>query len=408
MARRHDEPPFDTEPAAGSDDVVARAIPVGVRIAGAWSWRMIGVLVLLAVLVYLVILLHIVVVPVLVASLLSGLLTPIKNALKRRGLPNGLAVAITFVGMLLAIAGLIVLVVLTIRSGLGGFETKLNGTVANLKSVLATGFLGISATEIQSYIDSGIKALQSNSSSILAGALTGASTVGDILVGLVLSLFITLFFLIDGAGIWRWLVRLAPVRARRAVDGAGHAAWLSIGEYARVQILVALIDATGIGLAALIIGLPFVVPIAVLVFLSAFIPFVGAIVSGGLAVLIALVYINPIAALFMLAAVILVNQLESHVLQPLLMGGAVRLHPVAVVLTVATGSLLGGIAGAVFAVPFVAAANSAITYVAGGAWKSDPPPPTDPMPREPEGGDQRRSRFRRRHRPQPQDVTTVA
>jgi putative heme transporter len=389
------------------DTALASAIPIGVRIAGAWSWRVIGVIALIGVFVWLIIQLHIVVVPVLVAALLSGLLTPIKNWLVRHRMPKGLAVVITFLGMLVVIVGLILLVVFTVRSGLPDFEKHIGASYKNLLAYLKASPLGVSDADVQNTIDSATKTVQKNSGTILSGALSGASTVSDILVGLVLSLFVTLFFLIDGAGIWRWCVRLAPRKARAAVDGAGSAAWLSISEYARVQILVALIDAVGIGLVAFFLHMPFVVPIAVLVFLAAFIPFVGAIVSGFLAVIVALVYLNPVAGLIMLAGVIFVNQLESHVLQPLLMGGAVRLHPVAVVLTVATGSLLGGIAGAVFAVPIVAAMNSAIKYVAGGAWKGAPQPPTGDLPEQPEGGD-RNAAERRGRKPKPQDVRTVA
>jgi predicted PurR-regulated permease PerM len=297
-----------------------------------------------------------------------------------------------------------VLVVITFRTGLAGFESKLVQGYKNLITLLKASPLGITDADVQRTINQAGTTISKNSGTILAGALSGATLVSDILIGLLLALFTTLFFLIDGAGIWRWCVGLAPKRARAAVDGAGKSAWLSIREYARIQIVVALIDAVGIGLVAFLLHLPFYIPIAVLVFLTAFIPFVGAIVGGGLAILVALVYGGPLAALVMLAGVIGVNQLEAHVLQPLLMGGAVRLHPVAVVLTVATGSLLAGIAGAVFAVPFVAAMNSAVKYVAGGAWKDTPPPPTSPVPEEPEGPVGRR----RNRRPKPQDVRTGA
>lgn len=378
MANAPDAPPADP------DARIQDSLPVSVRIAGAWSWRILGVVALLWVAILLVAALHTVVIPVLVATLLSGLLTPLKNAMTRRGVPRWLAVLITFLGTLAVIAGLVVLVVTTFRTGLGGFEEKIVQGYKNLIELLKTSPLGITDADVQNWLSSVTTTISKNSGTILAGALSGATLVGDILIGLLLSLFVTLFFLIDGAGIWRWCVRLAPKRARAAVDGAGKAAWLSIREYSRIQIVVALIDAVGIGLVAFLLHLPFYVPIAVLVFLTAFIPFVGAIVGGGLAIVVALVYGGPLAALIMLAGVIGVNQLEAHVLQPLLMGGAVRLHPVAVVLTVATGSLLAGIAGAVFAVPFVAAMNSAVKYIAGGEWKSDPP------------------------RREPQDVETVA
>lgn len=394
--------------------VVDHAIPVGVRIAGAWSWRIIGVLILIALVLFVIVQLHIVVIPIAVAVLLSALLTPLKNRLLRFGWPRWLAVVTTFVGLLVVLAGLITLVVITFREGLPGFETQVAKSYSKLIEFLKTSPLGFSDTDLKSLIAQATKAVQSNSGSVVTGALAGASTVGDIAVGLLLALFSTLFFILDGAGIWRWCVRLAPRRARAAVDGGGRAVWLSVGEYTRVQVIVALIDAVGIGLVAFILGLPFAFPIAVLVFLGAFIPIVGAVTTGSLAVIVALVYPGHffpdntvVQAIVMLAGLIAVNQLESHILQPLLMGNAVRLHPVAVVISVALGSLLGGIAGAVFAVPFAAALNSAVKYIAGGAWKDEPAPPEGPMPREPEHGGPL-ARWRRRRAAEPQDVTTVA
>jgi predicted PurR-regulated permease PerM len=390
---------------ADREGELERALPYGIRVAGAWSWRLIGIVVLGAIAIYLVGLLHIVVIPVLVAVLLSGLLTPIRNRLVRMGVPKALAVAITFLGLLVGIAALVVLVVLTLRSGAGDFQERAVKAYENLIGVLKASPLGISNADVAKAIADATATIQKNAGTILAGALARASIVSDIFVGLLLALFTTLFLLIDGRGIWRWCVRLFPRRARAAVYGAGDAAWLSVREYARVQVVVALIDAVGIGLGAFILHVPFAVPLAVLVFLGAFIPIVGAVVTGALAVVVALVYNDPVNALIMLAVVIGVNQLESHVLQPLLMGGAVRLHPIAVVLAVAVGSLLAGIAGAVFAVPITAALNSAVRYIAGGAWKGLPEPPTDDIPGEHEGDGGRRQD---RDEPEPKDVTTVA
>jgi len=390
---------------ADREGELERALPFGIRVAGAWSWRLIGVAIAAAIAIYLVGLLHIVVIPVLVAVLLSGLLTPVKNRLVRLGLPKVLAVLITFLGLLIAIAALIVLVVLTLRAGASDFEARAVKSYEGLLGVLGNSPLAISSSDVAKAIASATKTLQSHSGEVLSGALAGASTASDILVGLLLALFTTLFFLIDGPGIWRWVVRLFPRRSRAAVNGAGAAAWLSVGEYARVQVIVALIDAVGIGLGAFLLHVPFFVPLAVLVFLGAFIPVVGAVVTGALAVIVALVYNDPINALLMLGVVILVNQIESHILQPLLMGGAVRLHPVGVVLAVATGSVLAGIAGAVFAVPITAAANSAVRYIAGGAWKGEPEPSTRGIPGEQEGDG---GRNQDGPEPQPKDVTTVA
>ncbi|GAA4736526.1 AI-2E family transporter [Amnibacterium soli] len=395
---------------AAESGVVARTVPDGLKIAGAWSWRLIGVIVLGAVLLYLVGLLHIVVIPVAIALLLSGLLTPLKKRLMRLGWPRWAAVTVAFVGLLVVIAGLVTLVVITFQAGLPGFEAQLAKSYAKFLQFLKTSPFGFNEQDLQNLISSGTATVQKNSGKIAAGAVAGASTAGDIGIGLLLTLFSTLFFVLDGPGIWRWCLRLAPTRARAAIDGAAHSVWLSIGEYVRIQLVVALIDAVGIGLVAFILQLKFVVPIAVLVFLGAFIPIVGAVSAGALAVVVALVYpglipqSTPTQALIMLAGLIAVNQLEAHVLQPLLMGNAVRLHPLAVVLSVALGSLLGGIAGAVFAVPFAAALNSAVKFIAGGTWKGQPPPDLSKVP---EDDDAKPSR-RRNRQPRPQDVKTVA
>jgi predicted PurR-regulated permease PerM len=157
-----------------------------------------------------------------------------------------------------------------------------------------------------------------------------------------------------------------------------------------------------IGIIAAILHVPFAISLGVLVFLGAFIPIVGSITTGLIAVLVALAYNDPVNALFMLVGLVAVNQFETHVLHPLLLGGAVRLHPVAVVLAVAGGTVLGGIVGALFAVPSLAAANSAVKYIAGGHWKQLPPPPTDPVPAS---GD---PSPRRDDDPRPDDVTTTA
>ncbi len=141
--------------------------------------------------------------------------------------------------------------------------------------------------------------------------------------------------------------------------------------YARIQMFVAFVDAVGIGVGAAIIGVPLALPLGVLVFIGSFIPIVGALVTGAVAVLLALVANGRVNALIMLGIVLLVQQLESHILQPLVMGKAVALHPVAVILSVAAGSYLAGIPGALFSVPILAVANSAIRYIAGRTWEHE-------------------------------------
>ncbi|MCU1527423.1 MAG: family transporter, partial [Frondihabitans sp.] len=194
----------------------------------------------------------------------------------------------------------------------------------------------------------------------------------------------TIILLIDGRSVWRWTVRLFPHGARRAIDGAGLAGWATLTSFVKVQIFVAFVDAVGIGVIAAILRIPLAIPIAVVVFLGSFVPVVGAVVTGAIAVFVALVYNGPVVALIMLAGVLLIHLLESQVLQPLVMGNAVRVHALAIVFAVAGGSVLAGIAGALFAVPLVATANAIVTFIASGSWQQDPSPgEIDALPRPP-------------------------
>ncbi|HEV7624674.1 MAG TPA: AI-2E family transporter, partial [Amnibacterium sp.] len=379
--RRGDLAPPDPSGFVSTRDSEA-ALPFGIRLAGGLAWRLIAIAVVVLGFVALLARLGEIVIPLVVAILLSALLTPLKHLLERRGLPRWLAVLLTFLTMLVAVGGLITLVVFTVSSGVDQFDKHLVAFYGSTLDALRSSPLGISQTDVNHAVTSATDFLKSNSSRIAAGALTGADVLIHTLVAVLLTLFITLFLLIDGAGVWRWCVRLAPRKARAAVDGAAKAAWLSLHEYVRVQIVVALIDGIAIGVIAAVLGVPFAVPLGVLVFLGAFIPIVGAVTTGLLAVLAALVYNGPINAVLMLAGIVAVNQVESHVLHPLLLGGAVRLHPIAVVLAVAGGSVIAGIVGAVFAVPLAAATNSAVKYVAGGEWKGKGQPPTGPVPEE--------------------------
>jgi predicted PurR-regulated permease PerM len=184
------------------------------------------------------------------------------------------------------------------------------------------------------------------------------------LAGFFIVLFATYFFLADGARIWAWLVQLSPRAARERVDTSGRVAWVSLTQFVRATVLVALADAIGVAIVAAVLGVPFVLALGVLVFLGAFVPMVGATVAGSVAVLVALVDQGPITALLMLGGVILVQQIEGHVLQPFLMGRFVSLHPLGVIVAIGCGVLAAGIAGALIAVPLVAAGNAVVLHLA--------------------------------------------
>ena len=354
-----------------TDRELDQDIPYGIRIAASWAWRLGLILLMAGALIWLLGRISFLIIPVMVAALLGGLLSPVVRWLRSRSLPNGAAVAITVVGFIGVIVGALALVGRQLASGFGELWSQALTGVKQVQDWLADGPLHLTADQIDQYLKEASTALQDNSSSILSGALSFGSTAGHFAAGMVLAFFILIFFLLEGDRIWAFLVRLLPKKARAASFGAGHKGWASMVSYARIQMFVAFVDAVGIGAGAAIIGVPLALPLSVLVFIGSFIPVVGALVTGAIAVLLALVANGPVNALIMLAIVLLVQQLESHILQPLVMGKAVALHPVAVILSVAAGSYLAGIPGALFSVPILAVANSAIRYIAARTWEHE-------------------------------------
>lgn len=357
-----------------TDRELDKDIPYGIRIAASWSWRLGLILLMVGTLVWLLSHITLLIIPIMVAALLAGLLSPVTVWLKRHGLPAGLAVAVTVLGFIGVIVGALALVGRQLAVGFGELYSQALEGVRQVQDWLSAGPLHLTAAQIDQYIGEATDALQNNSSSILSGALSFGSTAGHFAAGMLLSLFILIFFLLEGDRIWAFLVKMLPRKARAATFGAGRRGWASMVSYARIQMFVAAVDALGIGVGAAIIGVPLALPLGVLVFLGSFIPVVGALLTGIVAILLALVANGPINALIMLAIVLLVQQLEGHILQPLVMGKAVSLHPVAVILSVAAGSYLAGIPGALFSVPILAVANSAVRYIAARTWEHEQVP----------------------------------
>jgi len=355
------------------------AVPPALKVAAAYSWRILVIVGVIAVLVFVIMQFRDIVVPFFVAVLLAALLVPFMNFLVRKGWPRWLAIVVAMVGTLAVIAGLIVLVVLQVRAGYPDLQAQSVEAYDNLKAWLLASPLQLTEADISAYLGQAWEAIQRDSSALVSGLMSVGTTAGHVLAGFLLTLFATLFFLIDGKGVWRWIVGLFPRRSRPAVDGAGQAGWITLTTFVKVQIFVAAVDAIGIGAGAWILGLffggfPLVIPIAVAVFLGSFIPVVGALISGALAVFVALVYLGPIPAVMMLGIVLLVQQVEGHILQPLVMGTAVKVHPLAVVFAVAAGGFIAGIPGALFAVPVIAVLNVVVKYIAAGEWRTHPHP----------------------------------
>ena len=373
------QPAQQPQPAVGgvaeAEREVTASVPFGMRLAAAWSWRLLLIGGVLAVIVFLIIQLRLIVIPILVAVLIGALLVPFVGFLQRHGWPKWLAVTVAMLSALAVVGGLLTLGITQIVRGSDELAAQSLVAWEDFRVWLLEGPFHITEQQLNEFVDQVVNSAQEDGSVLLTGALSLGSTLGHFLAGMLLALFATLFILIDGRGIWNWMVGIFPRRARAAIDGAGVAGWATLQNFVKVQILVATIDAIGIGLGAFFLGLPLAVPIAILVFLGSFIPIVGAVATGALAVFVALVYNGPVIALIMLGIVLLVQQVEGHVLQPLIMGTAVKVHPLGVVVAVATGSLLAGIPGALFAVPVAAVLNVMIAYVSSGVWKDDIPPP---------------------------------
>lgn len=368
------------DPVVTTEEIQQRVAP-GMRVAAAWSWRALLVAALIAVILFVIVQLRFVVIPVGAAILLGALLVPYAGVLQRRArFPRWLAIVTALVTLLAVVGGLITLIVFQVRSGLPDLQRQTMERYEELKDWLLESPLHLSETDIENWFQGIFDAFGEDSGVLVNGALELGSDVGHVLAGILIALFVTVFILIDGRGMWRWVVRIFPERARASIVGAGEAGWITLKSFVTVQVLVALVDAVFIGLGAwllgVIIGTPFplVIPIAIAVFLASFVPVVGAVLTGALAAFIALVYLGPVPALVMLGIVIFVQQVEGHLLQPFLVGHAVKIHPVAIVLVVAIGGFLGGIAGAVFAVPVTAALNAMIGYIARGEWKTKPHP----------------------------------
>lgn len=348
-------------------------VPFAVDVAGAWSWRLIVIAgagwVVWKGLGHVSLL----VIAMMVAMLLAALLSPTVMLLRKKGVRAGGAAAIAELGLLLLLA---VIISLTGQQLVRGFATMANKAVQGYQQLVdwwlkSLGY-DLGADQLNQLLHQIENTFKDNPNTVLNGVSRVGSTAADVATGVLLTLFTLLFFLMEGERIWLFVVGLFPKDAREAVNGAGRAGWKSLGAYVRVQILVAAIDAIGIGLGAAILGVPLAIPLGVLVFLGSFIPVIGALFSGAVAVLLALVALGPVQALIMLGIVLLVQQVESHILQPLIMGKAVSLHPLAVIFSVAGGSMIFGAVGALFAVPTLAVVNSVVRYLANRGWEHDP------------------------------------
>lgn len=337
----------------------ASVTPV-VRRAAAWSWRLLVIFGAVLTVLWLMLKLEILVVPVALATIIAALLMPVVDFLDKRGAPRGGAVALVLLTSIALFGALLAFVVTQFVEGAPALVGQVSTSIEGVGKWLTDGPLQVSDQQINQARDTAIEALQSNQEKLTSGALSTAGTLTEIVTGALLVFFTLIFLLHGGRNIFGFVTKVFPKHVQGRVRDAGRAGFRSLIGFVRATFLVAAVDAIGIGVGLAIMGVPLALPLASLVFMGAFVPLVGALVTGFLAVVVALIAKGWVFALITLGLVIAVQQLEGHVLQPLVMGRAVAIHPLAIVLAIAGGGVLAGIVGALLAVPTLAFLNSAI------------------------------------------------
>ncbi|WP_405408612.1 AI-2E family transporter [Streptomyces decoyicus] len=356
-------PPPTYAPAVAARPDPVDAVPWGVRVAAEAGWRLLVLAATLWVLARVITTIELVVLAFIAATLITALLQPTVAWLRQRGLPRGPATALTFIGGFVVMGLVGWFVVWQVQDNIDSVSSRIQEGITELKGWLLKSPFHVTESQINHIAKNLQDAVGANTEAITSVGLEGVTVVLEVFTGILLAMFTTLFLLYDGRRIWNWLLKLVPGAAREGVAGAGPRAWRTLTAYVRGTVVVALIDAIFIGIGLYFLNVPLAVPLAVFIFLFAFIPLVGAVVSGALACVIALVANGVFTALMVLAVVLAVQQIEGHVLQPFILGRAVRVHPLAVILSVAAGGLIAGIGGAVVAVPLVAVTNTVVGYL---------------------------------------------
>jgi predicted PurR-regulated permease PerM len=347
-------------------------VPGALQRAAAWSWRLLVIGLLIYVTFRVASALSLVVLPVIAALLLTALLHPLTARLRRAGMPSLAATWCTVLAAIAVLAGITILAANRVSADYPRLQIEVKHTAHVVQASLAGPPFHLNSVRLQQYSNDLVHFLSQHKSLIAGTVVTGGKIVLELLTGLVLMMFITFFLLKDGERIWAWLIKGLRPDIRQRADNAGAAAWVALVNYMRGTTAVAAIHAVFIGLALWLLGVPLLVPLIILVFIAAFVPLVGILVVGALAIVVTLGTKGWIAAVILLGVFLLENQIESHLLQPLVVGRIVRLHPLAIILVLAVGGIVAGIAGAIVAVP----AAAAICY----AWPHlrRAPPPAGP------------------------------
>lgn len=302
--------------------------------------------------------------PVAGAFLLCGLLHPVTAWLRRRRWPRGAAagatllVAVTVIGAVLCFAA---------SRALAGWSAPIGQ--ATVTTTQITGLLekvpGASSVDLAGVEQRVLTRLQGSYVVVAQDLVTAATTATEAVTGVIVTVFVTFFFLYQGDKMFSFTVRLMPRGVQPSVCGAGYRAWRTLTGWVSGTVIIAIIHGVVIGTVLEILGVPLALPLALVIVLANLLPIVGIIIGGTLAIGVTFLSQGPLAALVVLLAIAVEDQIEAHLLEPFIVGRAVRLHPVVLVLSLAAGTVIGGVLGALLVVPVVATANAAVMYLTG-------------------------------------------
>jgi predicted PurR-regulated permease PerM len=351
----------------------------GFQVTAAWALRFLIVVAALFVLVTILNSVSLVTITVIVAVMICALLQPLVGLLTRHQVPRILAAVLVFVLGMTTLVAASWFVVQQVSANSAALGTQLLDAVGTIRKWLVTGPPRMSEHQVNQLIADLTRTVTENRASLAQGVFATANSAFLVVGGTVFCMFATLFLLTDDGGIWRWIVRLFPDESRAKVAHAGNVAWRTLIAYMRSTVLLALINSLTMVAIMIIAGMPLVVPLGVLLFLGSLIPLFGMLVAGVVVVLVALVTKSLVMALVMALALVLTVQLEGNLLNPLILGKAVQIHPLAILMAVTAGTILGGIFGAFIAVPLVAIVNNVANDIHGRPLAALAPEPQPDM-----------------------------
>lgn len=337
-------------------------VPRGLRVAAAYSWRLLVIGAVIYAGVTLLSRLEFVVIAVFIGLVITALVGPFVRLLGKF-LPRGFAVAIGLVVSIFAILGVFTFIGAEVAGQIPTLSGQFRSGIDEIEGWLRDGPLHWDAARIETYTEELRRWIEANQATLAERAIGGAGTVAEGMTAVILAIFTSIFFLAGGERIWDWILSLVSRRQRPRVDGAGLVAWGTFAGYTRGIVIVAATNAVLVAIGLTVLRVPLSVPLALLVFFGSFIPIIGAPIAMIIAAIVALAAQGPLTALGVIVLIALIGQFEGHVLQPLVMAKAVSIHPLAVALSVAAGTVLAGIVGAVIAVPVVS-----VVYAVGRFW----------------------------------------